>query len=419
MSAKTKKILLITIFVVATIAIALVLYFVFFQPFVSPPEPPVAPPAVAPPVGLPEVPPALNIPVAPPSANIPAVLPPEVNVPVTPTVPGPVISPEASGGITSFATIETNPAQNPTLANNGRDLIYHDKETGFFYSITPDGEKQLFSDTTFKNVENVTWSPNTQKAVMEYPDGSNIIYDFQQQRSVTLPAQWKDFTFSNTGDQLAFKDMRLDPENRYLAVANTDGTGYRKIEKMGDNDERVYVDWAPNNQYIALYSESIDGSRAEVYPIGFNGENFRKFRVEGRDLRFEWSPSGDKMVYSVFNSRSNYNPSLWVVNTNPELLATGRNKLELNTWADKCTFAAESTVYCAVPQNLETGTGFRPDLANNTPDVIYKIDLTTGTKELIAEPLYPSTIDQIIISEDDQYLYWIEQGTGQLKKMNL
>lgn len=418
MTTRTKKILLIILFIIITIAIALILYFIFFRPFVAPPAP-VAPPAVAPPVGLPEIPPALNIPIAPPLVNIPAVLPPEVAVPVTPTVPGPVISNQAIGGITSFNTLETNKTQNPTLANNGQDLIYHDTETGFFYSITPDGEKKLFSDTTFKNVENVTWSPNTQKAVMEYPDGSNIIYDFQQKRSVTLPAQWEDFTFSTTGDQIAFKDMRLDPENRYIAVADTNGTGYRKIEKMGNYDEDVHVSWAPNNQYIALYSESIDGDRAEVYPIGFNGENFRKFKVEGRDLKFAWSPSGDKLVYSVYNSRSDYNPTLWVVNTRPELLATGRNKLELDTWADKCVFGSESTVYCAVPQSLETGMGFRPDLATNTPDDIYKIDLNTGTKELIAQPLYPTTIDQLIISENNNYLYWLEQNTGQLKKMNL
>ena len=419
MTDRTKKILLIIIFIVVTIVIALILYYVFFRPFVAPPAPPIAPPAVAPPVGLPEIPPALNIPIAP-LVNVPLVLPPEIpTVPIAPGVPGPIISPQAIGGITSFNTLETNQTQGPMLANNGQDLIYHDTETGFFYSITPDGEKKLFTDTTFKNVENVTWAPNTQKAVLEYPDGSNIIYDFQQKRSITLPAQWEDFTFSNDSNQIAFKDMRLDPENRYIAVSDTNGTGYRKIERMGDNDEHVHISWSPSNQYVALYSESIDGARAEVYPIGFNGENFRKFRVEGRDLRFSWSPSGDKLVYSVYNSRSNYNPTLWVVNTRPELLATGRNKLEIDTWADKCVFASESTVYCAVPQRLETGTGFRPDLANDTPDDIYKINISTGAKELVAQPLYPTTINQLIISEDNKYLYWLEENTGQIKKMNL
>ena len=136
-------------------------------------------------------------------------------------------------------------------------------------------------------------------------------------------------------------------------------------------------------------------------------------------MRFAWSPNGDKLLYSVYNSRSNYNPSLWIVNSDPDLLATGRNKLEIQTWADKCAFASADTVYCAVPKTLDIGTGFRPDFANNTPDDFYKINVITGTKELIAQPLFPTTVDRLLVSEDNKYLYWLETNTGQLKKMNL
>jgi len=91
----------------------------------------------------------------------------------------------------------------------------------------------------------------------------------------------------------------------------------------------------------------------------------------------------------------------------------------VETWADKCTLADENTAYCAVPQNLEQGDGFRPDLADNTSDNLYKINLQNGSKELIAEPIYPTTIDQLIISQDSKYLYWLEKNTGQIKKLNL
>jgi hypothetical protein len=103
----------------------------------------------------------------------------------------------------------------------------------------------------------------------------------------------------------------------------------------------------------------------------------------------------------------------------PELIGTGRNKFEIKTWADKCTFASESTVYCAVPETLETGTGFLPNLADNTPDNFYKIDLQKGTQELIAQPLFPTTVDKMIVSEDAKTLYWLEKNSAQLKEMKL
>ncbi len=417
MTDRRKKLLIVIAFVSAVILIALAIYYLFFRPFITPPTPTLPP--TLPPIGLPTVPPALNIPTAI-NLNVPTIaIPGAITPSITPIIPGPTISDTALGGLTSFKTLVSNSSQAATLSTNGRDLLYHDTQTGFFYQITPDGDKKLYSDTPFFNVDEVTWDPNNQKAVLEYPDGSNIIYDFQAKKSVTLPAQWKDFTFSNKGSQIAFKDMRLDPENRYLSVSNADGTGYKQIEKINDEDANVHVSWSPGNEYIALYRESIDGSRSDVYPIGFNGENYRKFRIEGRDMRFEWAPSGDKLLYSAYNSRSNYNPTLWVVNSDPELLGSGRTKIGLDTWADKCTFASETTVYCAVPRSLETGTGFMPSLANDNPDDIYKINILTGAKELIAQPVFPTSINSLIITENNDSLYWLENDSNQIKNINL
>ncbi len=418
MNPNIKKILIIIGFVILVILIGLAIYFLFFQPVITPTAPITPGVPTTPTNGLPTIPtaPTVNI---PPAINLPTTLPPEILVPPTTTVPGPTVSYEATGGITSFGTLESDPVKNPTLANNGQNLDYYDVQTGIFYSITPDGQKTLLSDEVFRNVDNVTWAPNNQKAILEYPDGSNIVYDFVQKKSVTLPAHWKDFAFSNDSNEIAFKDMRVDPADRYLAVTDVNGTGYRQIERLGEEDANVHIDWAPNDKYVALFNKSASASTSEVYPIGFNGENYRKFTVEGRDFRFDWSPSGDKIIYSVFNSSSDYKPSLWVVNTNPDFLATGRNKLQIDTWADKCTFASEDIVYCAVPRELDTGAGFRPDLADSTPDDLYKININTGAKELIAQPLFPTTIDQIIISQDNKTLYWLEKSTGQIKKMNL
>lgn len=417
MNDRLKKIILIIIFIVVVLLIGGLIYYLFFRPFIAPPTPTPTPPPANVNV-LPPVPPT-NVPVVPNINALPNINLPEGIPETPPTVPGPEISPIAEGGITSFTTLEDAAINSPSLSNNGTDLIYYNNETGFFYRTTPDGQKQLFSDIPFKNVENATWSPNNQQVVLEYPDGSNVIYDFKNKRSTTLPAHWEDFVFSPQGNQLAFKDLRVDPNNRYIAVVNADGTGYRRIEALGENEDYVYMTWSPNDEYVALYREPFDGYRNTIYPIGFNNENFRSFTVEGSDLRFTWKPNGDKLLYSVYSAQSDYKPTLWLVNTTPDLLATGRKNLGIKTWADKCTFASETTAYCAVPRSLETGIGFRPELANGVPDDIYKIDITTGSQELVAEPLFSTSIKELIISQDGKYLYWVDNNTGKLRKINL
>ncbi|MCX6745701.1 MAG: hypothetical protein NTX00_01635 [Candidatus Parcubacteria bacterium] len=420
MTERTKKILIIIGFIILTLLIAFAIYYLFFRQLIAPTVP-VVPVNLPPTAGLPTLPPALNLVPYVPPLNLPPGIRPEI--PSAPIAPAPAFKPfisnTAAGGLTNFQTLVDLPSHDLFLNTNGKDLIYYDPATGFFYTLTPDGQKNLLSNIPFRNVSKSTFSPNRQKAILEYPNGSKIIYDFNQKQSVTLPSQWKDFVFSNDSQKIAFKDMKIDAENRYLAVADTKGGNYNEIEMLGDKDGDVYMTWSPNNQFVALSRDPLDGDRSIVYPIGFNGENFRSLTVEGRDMRFDWSPSGNKLVYSVYNSVSNYNPELWVVNSSPDLLGTGRYDLGIKTWADKCAFASEDTLYCAVPRTLDKGTGFRPDLADNTPDDYYKINIAKGTAELAAQPLFDTTVAKMIISSDGKTLYWLEKNTGLIKKMDL
>jgi len=211
MSDRTKQILLIIAFILITILIAVAIYYVFFRPVFFPPAP-----APVTPTPTPTLPPISLINITPPPAIINA-LPGLTNeipsVPAAGITPGPEISYVATGGLTAFQTLEANQTQNLNLATNGQNINYYDTVSGSFYTITPDGQKQLLSDISFRNVSDVTWSPNSQKVVLEYPDGSNTIFNFATKKNITLPSQWADFSFSNDSQQIVFKDLRVDPDN--------------------------------------------------------------------------------------------------------------------------------------------------------------------------------------------------------------
>ena len=167
---------------------------------------------------------------------------------------------------------------------------------------------------------------------------------------------------------------------------NDDGTGTKMIEPLGENADKVTMNWSPSRQTVAFSQtgEPQGADRREVLLIGLNGENLKSIIVEGLDFQSQWSPTGQKLLYSVDSARSEYKPELWIVNSYGDNIGTGRQMLKVNTWANKCTFTGDSEVICGVPRELPEGAGMSPAIAADTPDDLYRIDLRTGIKTPIS-----------------------------------
>ncbi len=270
----------------------------------------------------------------------------------------------------------------PSLSKAGGGLRYYNNSDGKFYHLTADGQIKALSDQTFYNVNKVTWADKNDKAVLEYPDSSKIIYNFEKEKQVTLPKHWSDFSFSPDSSQLAAKSIGLAPENRWLVTVNDDGTGTTLVEPMGENADKVQIDWSPSRQTVAFSQtgEPLGAERQEILFVGLNHENFKSAIVEGRGFEPSWSPTGQKLLYSVYSSRSDFKPELWITDSYGDSIGNNRQLLQLNTWADKCTFSDDNTLFCAVPRDLPQGAGILPEVASNTNDDMYKIDLKTGLK---------------------------------------
>ncbi|PIR92848.1 hypothetical protein COT99_03935 [Candidatus Falkowbacteria bacterium CG10_big_fil_rev_8_21_14_0_10_43_10] len=333
--------------------------------------------------------------------------------------PAPSIDKTARGGVTETTRLNQAESFAPVLSGNGADLQYYNKNDGKFYRITSDGEISALSSKKFFNVQKVTWAGNKQKAILEYPDGANILYDFQNKKQITLPKHWENFDFSPQSDKIVAKSMGTTPENRWLMIANDDGSQARAIEPMGDNESSVYPAWSPNNLSIAIFTESAGFDRQKMYFIGQNNENFKSATIEGRGLDFKWTPSGDRLIYSVYSDGTNLNPALWIVNAKGEDIGSNRQRLNLETWANKCAAAGEETLYCAVPKSLPEGAGLFPQLAKDATDTIYQVNLKTGSKSLTAVPEGEYNVQNIIISEDERNLYFTDNATGNIHKIKL
>ncbi len=273
----------------------------------------------------------------------------------------------------------------PSL-NAGGDFRYYNANDGKFYRVMPNGTVVKLSDQVFFNAQKVTWAKNQNEAVIEYPDGSKIIYNFDTNKQTTLPKHWQDFSFSEDGTQIAAKSIGLDAANRWLVTVGNDGSGAKLIEPLGDNADKVTVDWSPSRQVVAFSQTGApqSGEAREELLVGLNGENFKSLIVEGSGFQPQWSTTGNKLIYSVYSSRSDFKPELWVTDSSGDNIGNNRHLLNLNTWADKCTFSDDNILFCAVPRDLPTGAGMSRDIAQYNYDNLYKIDLRTGLKTPIS-----------------------------------
>ncbi|HEX9664199.1 MAG TPA: WD40 repeat domain-containing protein [Patescibacteria group bacterium] len=413
-----RRILIIAGIVVIIGIVGFLVYYFVFRPPVAPiaPPPPTAFPPINVPVGLP---PAIERePVAVSPEEAVQVVPPELLLP--PEVPPPSIADFATGGLTRVSQVNNIRTAGVTLASDGANLNFYNRDTGQFYQVTPDGEMKLLTDRIFRQVENIVWSPNKNETILEFPDGSNVLFNMATDQVITLPRHWEEFSFSGNGAKIAAKSLAADPEDRWLIVSNPDGSSARLIEPLGDNADRVDVDWSPNNQVIATFTESIDFDRQELYFVGQNDENFKLTVLNGRGFEGQWAPQGDRLLYSVYNSETDFNPQLWIVDARGENIGNNRKPLNIRTWADKCAFSSDNiNLICGVPTQLPTGAGIIPSVANDISDVIVRINTQTGSVALAALTDKDYTVKDPVLSADESKLYFLNQFDQLIYSVNL
>jgi Tol biopolymer transport system component len=253
---------------------------------------------------------------------------------------------------------------------------------------------------------------------LEFPDGRNIYYNFTEGRQVTMPQHWQDFSFSPDDSQITGKAIGLDPSNRFLFVANADGNEARAVEALGQNASKAIVSWSPNNQVVAFSmtgNPQPEGAQ-EILLVGENHENFKSLIVPGRGFMPNWSPTGNNILYSVYHERDGLRPSLWVSGGSADTIGENRRNLNLNTWANKCTWQDENTLYCGVPQSLDEGAGLNEDLSSNVPDDLYRVDLRTGVSVKVNTPDQTHSIRQPVLSADHTSLIFTDALDGHLYK---
>lgn len=340
------------------------------------------------------------------------------------------ISDIAMGGFTNSKEVVSKNVKAPNFSDINNGLVYYDRQNQSFYQTLDNGTTLKMSDNKFYSVVDVVWSPTKNQALIEYPEDENVpynkvLYDFDKDRALTsFQKEMNDFNFSSNGEDLSAKWVGDYQDHNYVVSSDIYGNDFKFIEPMGDKAKDVQTVWSPDGEVLATYREAIDGDRQEVFFINENGKNLNSLVVDGRGFECTWSPKGDKILYSVFKAQTDYNPTLWIADGQGDDLGGGKRYVGLDTWVDKCDFSSSegNLVYCAVPDYLPTGSGWYPELATDIPYQIYRVDVSTGRKEKVANPVINNnrvSIEEIYLGEDDQILYYKNAADGHLYSIDL
>jgi len=315
-------------------------------------------------------------------------------------------------------TIYNGVAKNMSPDQSG-NIRFYDPFSGKFYKIDENGNKTLISNQSFPDVKTINWSPRKDEVILEFPDNSKIFYDFENKRQVKLPNHWKDFEFSPIKDEIVAKSIGLNRNNRFLISSQPDGNKAQAIYQLGDNQNLVIPTWSPNNQIIAFSKTGRTQSSGEqsILLLGKNHENFQSLIVPGYGFQPQWSPTGKQLLYSVYRQDNQNKPMLWVSGASGKDINRNRTKLNINTWADKCAWENESTIYCGVPIKLGIGAGFSKEAFQEIPDNIYKIDLKTHISNKIDSNNQELHINHPII-KNNKFIF-TDPLTGKIQSYSL
>jgi len=280
----------------------------------------------------------------------------------------------ADGGDTRVLPVNADRVLQPTPLQGGLDVAYYDPGDGHFYRLSSDGGNlTLLTDEEFFSVSSVAWSPRRDKAVLEFPDGANILYDFTKRTQLTLPREITEPVFSPDSAQLAYKIKSTDLRENWLVVSQSDGSGVKFIEPLGDKVDQVQVVFSPDSQVVGFYGRPTSVGSSQVIPLGQQGENFRSLEVAGLNFHGSYSPDGRRLIYDIISSAAGFRPQLFVTDGRPQTLGLNNFDLGLSTWVEKCVIAQDSrTLYCAVPRELIEGAGLAGDLGRESPDDFYR-----------------------------------------------
>lgn len=189
-------------------------------------------------------------------------------------------------------------------------------------------------------------------------------------------------------------------------VANIDGTKQRQVWSS------ELSEWKPqwiNQDTVALTTLASREADGYLYFLNLKNGNFKKILGPLRGLTTLTNPSGSMVLA---NSSTDTGMTLGSYGTK-----TGRmTVLDITTLPEKCTWANEGSLLCAVPKNIPEGQ-YPDDVYQGNvsfSDNFWFVDTEKNVNRLLLVPGPELDVIRPKTSPDNSYLYFINRTDGNL-----
>lgn len=341
-----------------------------------------------------------------------------------------------------FFQVTTRPIGGLALVGNGTSsaVILVERATGHLYRVSASAVSlERISNTTIPKIYRLTGGQTgtSTQIIFQYLKG-NRIQTFSGNLSLIDPMNEDGFLNQNreleplSGEFLPqdIEDLAVSPRQNklfWIEIVNKETFGYL-ANTNGDKKELLfrspYPEWRASwatSSVLAIQTraaQSVDGS---LYFVNTETKKWEPVITDVPGLTTLVSPSLKYIIYSGDSERG-------LVFGFYDVKKHFFNRLNLQTWADKCVWSQSGTVaYCAAPSNLLHGYQYPDDWYRGEvklADNIWKLDILNNQTEIVFSPATANlgeTIDasNLLLSPDEKVLYLTNRIDNNLWALNL
>lgn len=330
-------------------------------------------------------------------------------------------------------------AQNPvagyisTTIGSTTMIRYLEKQTGHSFDIdmsTPSARMKV-TNTTIPRLYQALFGKNGSSVLLRYLDSDNLIQTY----SATIPAATSTAEIQGGVDlkgiflTMGIKDVSVSPSADKIftlvnfgdivvgTISNVDGT--KKSQVFSSPFTEWLSSWT-NDKTILLATKPSSVAPGYVYALDVNSESFKKIYGGTNGLTAVLSPDGKNLLVS---ESSNGFPSLKIYGLESRSVSdTG-----LKTIAEKCLWASNDTIYCAVPKTTPPASGGYPDAwyqgLVSFSDSMWKIDSVVLSTDLVFDisenARAPIDATNLATDKGGSHLFFVNKNDSSLWSLKL
>ena len=279
-----------------------------------------------------------------------------------------------------------------TNSLNKNSVLYAEKGTGRVYEISlEDKSDEIISNSVIPGFLSSLWSPNKKEIINSMAHNSELTFAYhniETGRASNLNMEISSIAFSPDGNQIAYysKDS-IDNTNPEEGPLNSEGgTGKITISQPdGSYPKKIFSTRLVNLELSWPTKESLafKTSAGEIFLLTESG-GLTKLTEARNQPQERWSKNGTKVLLSQIASTDKVETALVV----KDIQSTVETNLNLTGDASKCAWSIDNIHIFCETSDME----------------LYQINISDGSKKLIAELNYPIK-NPTLSSVEDQLLF--------------